>query len=95
MTVSNATLHNADETFPLGCEGCDSAGLSAVPVIIPQIVAVVQDRRPESAKDIVFLMLALSVTSCRTCRRRGGSALYWRFSVSVQRKKRHTSSERR
>lgn len=61
VTVSNASLHNADEVARLQVKIGDSIIIRRAGDVIPQIVATVIEKRPEDAKEIVF------PTTCPVC----------------------------
>lgn len=61
VTVSNATLHNQDEIDRLAVKIGDRVIVRRAGDVIPQIVSVVTEQRPDTARDIVFPL------SCPVC----------------------------
>ena len=61
VTVSNATLHNSDEIERLNIAIGDTVIIRRAGDVIPQIIGVLHERRPNNAKPIIF------PTNCPVC----------------------------
>ncbi len=75
VTVSNATLHNADEIARLGLRIGDRVVVRRAGDVIPQVVSVVEHERPEGTREVQF------PGSCPAC----GSAVEREESEAVLR----------
>lgn len=54
VTVSNATLHNMDEIIRLGLKIGDTVTIRRAGDVIPKVVSVIENRRPENALNVVM-----------------------------------------
>ena len=80
VTVSNATLHNADEVARLKLHIGDSVVIRRAGDVIPQIVSVVLERRPPGAANINF---PESCPACTSPLMRAEGEAVWRCDAGL------------
>ncbi|WP_457913724.1 NAD-dependent DNA ligase LigA [Candidatus Gillettellia adelgis] len=54
VTISNATLHNANEIKRLGLQIGDTVIVRRAGDVIPKVIGILEDRRPKNAQAVIF-----------------------------------------